>query len=210
MKDPVWRTLEETGLGWDEVHEALVDQWHAQEPDLQKSLTATKFTRHLRRYMSQEGVLMFLRGWIPGGKLGGQPGPAPMKVHAALSANNQFERFARRLGLVESTATQWVRGNCKFAQMGGAVTADHISQAMLVAVQNLLRTMGQNNPDIQSDIAEASSIIQEELRNAGPNLNSMATRLSQFFQQKSEQRAAPNPQAVQQAVQNPTAAPVPQ
>jgi hypothetical protein len=111
---------------------------------------------------------------------------------------------------VDKKASQWVRGNCKFAQMGAAVTADHLSQAMVVAVQNLLKGMGQNNPDIQSDVAEATSIIQEELRNAGPNLNSMANRLSQFFQKKSEERAAPNPQAVQQAVQNPTAAPVPQ
>jgi hypothetical protein len=107
----------------------------------------------------------------------------------------------------------WVRRHCKFAQFqgtgGSAVTPDHLLEASRAGIENMLKSMGQGNPDIAQDVIEAKPIIDTAIRNMAPAMQTLAQQLTQFFTEKTQDRSVVNPQNVQQAVQNP-AAPIPQ
>ncbi len=108
-----------------------------------------------------------------------------------------------------SKANDWMKSHCKFAQVqgtgGSAVTGDHLAAAARAGIENMLKSMGQGNPEITQDIAEAKPLIDTAMTNMGPAMQTLAQQLSQFFMEKTQERSVVNQQNIQQAVQNPAA-----
>lgn len=108
--------------------------------------------------------------------------------------------------------SKWLSSNCRFAQTDPApgVSPQALSAAISTAIGNLLKSMGTNNPNIDAEIKEAQdALINPALTNMNGALTTLGQQLTEFFAQKSEDKAvAPNQSQVQQAVQNPNAAPV--
>jgi uncharacterized membrane protein len=112
-----------------------------------------------------------------------------------------------------SKANDWMKSNCKFAQVqgqgGAAVTGDALTAAARTGIENMLKAMGQGNENIVQDIAEAKPIIDNAIRTMGPALTTLSQQLTDFFTEKTKERSVVNQQNIQQAVENPTA-PAPQ